>query len=183
MEIQWKLHQAHPAPHSTSMPGHFAQHCLLGLEVRYLSTVEQEELLLQLLAAKDTAGASSPDEPALELAQKESGTYAPLLSMEEDFFSQATDKVYASVTGYFKTEELQDPLSDIQISSPGPKPPPLVLSKPHQYGPPAWECQLPWRYVVASTSSVDSLCLNVEIETMDTQQAQGVTALLDSRAT
>ncbi|KAG6874098.1 hypothetical protein C0993_000836 [Termitomyces sp. T159_Od127] len=66
-------------------PGHFAQHCLLGLEVRYLSTVEQEELLLQLLAAKDAARALSPDEPALELAQEESGAYTPLLGPEEDF--------------------------------------------------------------------------------------------------
>ncbi|KAG6880913.1 hypothetical protein C0993_003685 [Termitomyces sp. T159_Od127] len=61
-------------------PGHFAWHCPLGLEVRYLSTAEQEELLLQLLAAKDTARAPSP-----ELAQEESGAYAPLLGPEEDF--------------------------------------------------------------------------------------------------
>ncbi|KAG6893514.1 hypothetical protein C0993_000936, partial [Termitomyces sp. T159_Od127] len=66
-------------------PGHFARHCPLGLEVHYLSTAEQEELLLQLLAAKDAARALSPDEPALELAQEESGTYAPLLGPEEDF--------------------------------------------------------------------------------------------------
>ncbi|KAG6863150.1 hypothetical protein C0993_012697 [Termitomyces sp. T159_Od127] len=66
-------------------PGHFARHCPLGLEVRYLSTAEQEELLLQLLAAKDAAGAPSPNEPAPELAQEESGTYAPLPGPEEDF--------------------------------------------------------------------------------------------------
>ncbi|KAG6863113.1 hypothetical protein C0993_012815, partial [Termitomyces sp. T159_Od127] len=113
MEIRWELHRAHPAPRSTSMvtlrhsafphsgpapalatpalrplppgipmdrckkPGHFAWHCPLDLE--------QEELLLQLLAAKDAAGAPSPDEPALELAQEESGAYAPLLGPEEDF--------------------------------------------------------------------------------------------------
>ncbi|KAG6859112.1 hypothetical protein C0993_004509, partial [Termitomyces sp. T159_Od127] len=53
--------------------------------VHYLSTTEQEELLLQLLAAKDAAGAPSPDELAPELAQEESGTYAPLLGPEEDF--------------------------------------------------------------------------------------------------
>ncbi|KAG6864958.1 hypothetical protein C0993_008385, partial [Termitomyces sp. T159_Od127] len=62
-----------------------ARHCPLGLEVRYLSTMEQEELLLQLLAAKNTAGAPSPDELALELAQEESGAYAPLPGLEEDF--------------------------------------------------------------------------------------------------
>ncbi|KAG6859235.1 hypothetical protein C0993_004243 [Termitomyces sp. T159_Od127] len=66
-------------------PGHFAWHCPLGLEVRYLSTAEQEELLLQLLAAKDAAGAPSPDELAPELAQEESGAYAPLPGLEEDF--------------------------------------------------------------------------------------------------
>ncbi|KAG6871593.1 hypothetical protein C0993_003075, partial [Termitomyces sp. T159_Od127] len=60
-------------------PGHFAQHCLLGLEVCYLSTAEQEELLLQLLAAKDAAGASSPDEPAPELAQERMRCTPPLL--------------------------------------------------------------------------------------------------------
>ncbi|KAG6892236.1 hypothetical protein C0993_004471 [Termitomyces sp. T159_Od127] len=66
-------------------PGHFARHCPLGLEVCYLSTMEQEELLLQLLAAKDTTGAPSPDELAPELAQEESSAYAPLPSPEEDF--------------------------------------------------------------------------------------------------
>ncbi|KAG5329069.1 hypothetical protein C0989_010135, partial [Termitomyces sp. Mn162] len=52
-------------------PGHFAQHCPLGLEVHYLSTVEQEELLLQLLATKDAARALSLDEPLLELTPEE----------------------------------------------------------------------------------------------------------------
>ncbi|KAG6858071.1 hypothetical protein C0993_006638 [Termitomyces sp. T159_Od127] len=80
--------QHHPALllcQQCKKPGHFARHCPLGLEVRYLSTAEQEELLLQLLAAKDAAGAPSLDEPAPELAQKESGACAPLLSSEEDF--------------------------------------------------------------------------------------------------
>ncbi|KAG6881557.1 hypothetical protein C0993_000974 [Termitomyces sp. T159_Od127] len=66
-------------------PGHFAWHCPLGLEMLYLSTVEQAELLLQLLAAKDAARAPSPDELAPELAQEESGAYAPLPGLEEDF--------------------------------------------------------------------------------------------------
>ena len=42
-------------------PGHFARYCPQGLEVRYLSAVEQEELLLQLLAARDAQGNPSPD--------------------------------------------------------------------------------------------------------------------------
>ncbi|KAG6859479.1 hypothetical protein C0993_003877 [Termitomyces sp. T159_Od127] len=66
-------------------PGHFARHCLLGLKVHYLSTMEQEKLLLQLLAAKDAARAPSSNEPAPELAQEKSGAYAPLLGPEEDF--------------------------------------------------------------------------------------------------
>ncbi|KAG6881532.1 hypothetical protein C0993_001046 [Termitomyces sp. T159_Od127] len=80
--------QHHSAPllcRRCKKPGHFAWHCPLGLEVRYLSTTEQEELLLQLLAAKDAAEAPSPDESAQELAQEESGAYAPLLGPEEDF--------------------------------------------------------------------------------------------------
>ncbi|KAG5333480.1 hypothetical protein C0989_005747 [Termitomyces sp. Mn162] len=52
-------------------PGHFAWHYPLGLEVCYLSMAEQEELLLQLLAAKDTAGALLLDEPKSELTPEE----------------------------------------------------------------------------------------------------------------
>ena len=48
---------------------------------------------------------------------------------------------------------------------------------------PAWERRLPCRYVVASTPSSNSLHLNVEIETTDTQQTRSVVALLDSGAT
>ncbi|KAH0587922.1 hypothetical protein H2248_006673 [Termitomyces sp. 'cryptogamus'] len=48
---------------------------------------------------------------------------------------------------------------------------------------PAWERCLPHHYVVASTPSTNSLKLQVEIETMDTQQIQSVVALLDSGAT
>ncbi|KNZ75968.1 hypothetical protein J132_00716 [Termitomyces sp. J132] len=42
---------------------------------------------------------------------------------------------------------------------------------------------MPQQYVMASGPSTNSLHLNVEIETMDTQQTCRVTALLDSRAT
>ncbi|KAG5351397.1 hypothetical protein C0989_006633, partial [Termitomyces sp. Mn162] len=66
-------------------PGHFAWHCPLGLEVCYLSTAEQEELLLQLLAAKDAARALSLDEPTLELTLEEISTCTSPLELEEDF--------------------------------------------------------------------------------------------------
>ncbi|KAG6872938.1 hypothetical protein C0993_001823 [Termitomyces sp. T159_Od127] len=85
VDAAWQHHATPLLCQRCKKPGHFAWHCPLGLEVRYLSTTEQEELLLQLLAAKDAAGAPSPDEPAPELAQEESGAYAPLLGLEEDF--------------------------------------------------------------------------------------------------
>ena len=46
--------------------GHFACHCPRGLKVRYPE--EQEELLLQLLVARDIAGVPSPDTPIPEEA-------------------------------------------------------------------------------------------------------------------
>ncbi|KAG6863143.1 hypothetical protein C0993_012717 [Termitomyces sp. T159_Od127] len=85
VDAAWQHHTAPLLCWWCKKPGHFARHCPLGLEVRYLSTAEQEELLLQLLAAKNAARAPSPDEPALELAQEESGAYAPLPGLEEDF--------------------------------------------------------------------------------------------------
>ncbi|KNZ77056.1 hypothetical protein J132_07450 [Termitomyces sp. J132] len=42
---------------------------------------------------------------------------------------------------------------------------------------------MPQQYMVASSLSTNSLHLDMEIETMDTQQACRVTALLDSRVT
>ncbi|KAG6887774.1 hypothetical protein C0995_012818, partial [Termitomyces sp. Mi166 len=41
-----------------------------GLEVCYLSPSEQEELLLQLLAVKDTSGDASPDASPVDLSSK-----------------------------------------------------------------------------------------------------------------
>ncbi|KAG5353193.1 hypothetical protein C0989_009374 [Termitomyces sp. Mn162] len=67
-------------------PGHLAQHCPLGLEACYLSTVEQEEPLLQLLAAKNAAGALSPDKLIPELTLEEISTCASPLELEEDFW-------------------------------------------------------------------------------------------------
>ncbi|KAG5329303.1 hypothetical protein C0989_009953, partial [Termitomyces sp. Mn162] len=67
VDMAQQLHMAPLLCQRCKKPGHFAWHCPLGLEVCYLSTVEQEELLLQLLAAKDAARALSLDKPSLEL--------------------------------------------------------------------------------------------------------------------
>ncbi|KNZ76917.1 hypothetical protein J132_10864 [Termitomyces sp. J132] len=72
--------------------------------------------------------------------------------------------------------------SDIQTPSPAKVSAGNALPSPHLQIP-AWECHLPHCYVVASTPSTNSLKLQVEIETMDTQQIQSVVALLDSGAT
>ena len=46
-----------------------------------------------------------------------------------------------------------------------------------------WECRLPKTYVVAANPSPNSLNLKVGIQTTDTAEVKGVTALLDSGAT
>ena len=66
-------------------PGHFARCCPLGLEVRYLALEEQEELLLQLLVAKDAAGATSPGVVALETLEQERSVDALGEGSLEDF--------------------------------------------------------------------------------------------------
>ncbi|KAG5349494.1 hypothetical protein C0989_003413, partial [Termitomyces sp. Mn162] len=63
------------------------------------------------------------------------------------------------------------PFSDIQTPSPakvsaGDTPPNPCLQIP------AWECHLLHCYILASTPSTNSLKLQVEIETTDTQQTQ-----------
>ncbi|KAG6895621.1 hypothetical protein C0995_012438, partial [Termitomyces sp. Mi166 len=65
-------------------PGHFACYCPQGLEVRYLSPSEQEELLLQLLAVKDTSGDPSPDASLVDWSSEVSPA-APSTEQEEDF--------------------------------------------------------------------------------------------------
>ncbi|KAG5334557.1 hypothetical protein C0989_003391 [Termitomyces sp. Mn162] len=65
-------------------PRHFVWHCPLGLKVPYLSIAEQEELL-QLLAAKDAAGALSLDEPMPELTLEEISMCASPPELEENF--------------------------------------------------------------------------------------------------
>ncbi|KAG6880627.1 hypothetical protein C0993_005395, partial [Termitomyces sp. T159_Od127] len=85
VDAAWQHHSAPLLSQQCKKPGHFAQHCPLGLEVCYLSTVEQKKLLLQLLAVKNTARAPSSDELALELVLEESGACASLLGLEEDF--------------------------------------------------------------------------------------------------
>ncbi|KAG5351022.1 hypothetical protein C0989_008277 [Termitomyces sp. Mn162] len=66
-------------------PRHFAWHCSLGLEVCYLSMAKQEELLLQLLAAKDAAGAPLLDKPMPKLTLEEASVCTSPLEQEEDF--------------------------------------------------------------------------------------------------
>ncbi|KAG5349497.1 hypothetical protein C0989_003407 [Termitomyces sp. Mn162] len=81
-------HQLHTAPllcQRCKKPGHFAWHCLLGLEVRYLSTAEQEELLLQLLAAKNAARALLLDKPKLELTLEKDNMCSSPLKFEGNF--------------------------------------------------------------------------------------------------
>ncbi|KAG6858680.1 hypothetical protein C0995_013952, partial [Termitomyces sp. Mi166 len=51
-------------------PGHFVRYCPQGLEVCYLSPSEQEELLLQLLAAKDASGDPSPNASLVDWSSK-----------------------------------------------------------------------------------------------------------------
>ncbi|KAG6894253.1 hypothetical protein C0995_014745, partial [Termitomyces sp. Mi166 len=65
-------------------PGHFACYCPQGLEVHYLSPSEQEELLLQLLAAKDASGDPSPDASLVDQSSEVSPA-GPSTEQEEDF--------------------------------------------------------------------------------------------------
>ncbi|KAG6869366.1 hypothetical protein C0995_003824, partial [Termitomyces sp. Mi166 len=65
-------------------PSHFACYCSQGLEVRYLSPSEQEELLLQLLAVKDASGDPSPDASLVDWSSEVSSA-APSTEQEEDF--------------------------------------------------------------------------------------------------
>ena len=47
---------------------------------------------------------------------------------------------------------------------------------------PAWEHCFPYRYVVAAVPSPNSLHLDIEVKTTDTQQICNISALLDSGA-
>ncbi|KAG5338916.1 hypothetical protein C0989_005603 [Termitomyces sp. Mn162] len=82
-----QLHAALLLCQRCKKPGHFAQHCPLGLEVHYLSTVEQEELLMQLLATKDATRALLPNKLAPELTPEEINACASPPELEEDFYS------------------------------------------------------------------------------------------------
>ncbi|KAG6884236.1 hypothetical protein C0995_010675, partial [Termitomyces sp. Mi166 len=65
-------------------PGDFVHYCPQRLKVCYLSPSEQEELLLQLLAAKNTSGDPSSDASLVDLSSKASPA-APFTEQEEDF--------------------------------------------------------------------------------------------------
>ena len=79
--------------------------------------------------------------------------------------------------------ETKSTLSIIQDTPPAKDsaavPSPPSVSRRHL---PAWERRLPRRYVVAAVPSPNSLHLDVEVETTDTQQIRHVSALLDSGA-
>ncbi|KAG6871819.1 hypothetical protein C0995_016152 [Termitomyces sp. Mi166 len=80
-------HQCASTPllcHHCRKPGHFACYCPQELEVHYLFPSEQEELLLQLLAAKDALGDPSPDALLVDLSSEVSPA-APSTEQEEDF--------------------------------------------------------------------------------------------------
>ncbi|KAG5335680.1 hypothetical protein C0989_000746 [Termitomyces sp. Mn162] len=85
VDVAQQLHTAPLLCWRCKKPGHFAWHCPLGLEVCYLSAAEQEELLLQLLATKDAAGALLPDEPLPELTLEEANMSTSPLELEGDF--------------------------------------------------------------------------------------------------
>ncbi|KAG5732698.1 hypothetical protein E4T56_gene16844 [Termitomyces sp. T112] len=159
--------------------GHFACYCPQGLEVCYLSALEQEELLIPLLAAQDATETPSLD----ALIAVHSDEVANVLEeVPTESEGQWMTKLNISVAIVDTMPETISPSSDIQTPSPakvlaGNTPP-----SPHLWIP-AWERYLSHCYVVASTSFTNSLKLQVEIEMMDTQQIQSVVALLDSGAT
>ena len=86
VDASWQRSSTPLLCHRCRKPGHFAHYCPQGLEVRYLSPAEQEELLMQLLAVKDVAGVPLPDTAASEPPLEEAVNAAvPLPEAEEDF--------------------------------------------------------------------------------------------------
>ncbi|KAG5348120.1 hypothetical protein C0989_011027 [Termitomyces sp. Mn162] len=65
--------------------GHFARYCPQELEVRYLSASEQEELLIQLLAAWDATGTPSPDAPIAVHSEEVANGLEEVPTESEDF--------------------------------------------------------------------------------------------------
>jgi hypothetical protein len=63
-----------------------------------------------------------------------------------------------------------------------PDPPVSQLRKP-QIKRPHWERRLPTQFIIAATPSPNSLSIKVEIQTTDTAEVHGVSALLDCGAT
>ncbi|KAG5349308.1 hypothetical protein C0989_004748 [Termitomyces sp. Mn162] len=65
--------------------GHFACYCPQGLEVHYLSASEQEELLIQLLAAWDATGTPSLDAPIAVHSEEVANGLEEVPTESEDF--------------------------------------------------------------------------------------------------
>ncbi|KAG5722134.1 hypothetical protein E4T56_gene7028 [Termitomyces sp. T112] len=129
-------------------PGHFAQQCPLGLEVHYLSIVEQEKPLLQLLVVKDATGALLLDEPILELTLEEFSMCASLPELERDFeflcLSIENETAFSDAL-HSETEEPQCSSSDVQTLTPEPLLSSLTPLKVH-WRSPAWACRMPQHY-------------------------------------
>ncbi|KAG5348969.1 hypothetical protein C0989_006830 [Termitomyces sp. Mn162] len=65
--------------------GHFACYCPQGLEVCYLSALEQKELLIQLLAAQDATGTPSLDAPIAVHSDEVANVLEEVPTESEDF--------------------------------------------------------------------------------------------------
>ncbi|KAG5719715.1 hypothetical protein E4T56_gene18502 [Termitomyces sp. T112] len=118
----------------------------------------------------DAARAPLLDKPMLELTLEEISMSTSPLELEEDFeflcLSIENETAFSN-TFHSETEEPQHSPPDIQTLTPE-----LPLSSP-----------TPPKYMMASGPSANSLHLDVEIKTMDTQHAHRVTALLNSGVT
>ncbi|KAG5729765.1 hypothetical protein E4T56_gene914 [Termitomyces sp. T112] len=173
MDAARQLHAALLLCQRCQKPGHFAMALLP------VPGVEQEELLLQLLAVKDATRAPLLDEPTLELTPEEISACASPPELESLCLSIENETAFSDAL-HSEIEEAQCPPSDIQTLTLEPLPSSPTPPKVHWHGP-AWVRQMPQQYVMASALSTNSLCLDVEIKTMETQQTHRVTALLDSR--
>ncbi|KNZ80832.1 hypothetical protein J132_04224 [Termitomyces sp. J132] len=106
----------------------------------------------------------------------------PLLGTNRFSCLSIEKEIAFSNAPHYKTEEPQFLPPNVQTQTLESKPSsPMPARTCHLC--PACEHQMPWQYVVASSPSTNSLCLDMKIETMGTQQTHKVTALLNNGAT